>query len=224
MSRDTRVPTFEELPRALPIFPLAGALLLPSAPLPLNIFEPRYLAMTRDAMGGHRLIGMVQPTDPSADTRHPEVYRIGCAGKVVRFEETNDGRFLIMLLGVARFEIVEELEVTTPYRQVVASFAKFRGDLSDEDATAGKVDRASFIATFRSYSDRIGLKANWDEVEKAPVAPLVNALAVACPFEPSEKQALLEAPDLASRADAMLAIMRMAAAPVPAGGKRPTLQ
>jgi Lon protease-like protein len=224
MSRDTRIPSFEELPRTLPIFPLPGALLLPSAPLPLNIFEPRYLAMTRDALGSHRLIGMVQPTDPAADMRHPEVYRIGCAGKIVRFEETSDNRFLIMLLGIARFEVVEELDVTTPYRQVVASYAPFRNDLAGEDLTADKIDRAMFIAAFRSYSDRIGLKANWDEVEKAPVAPLVNALAVACPFEPSEKQALLEARDVSARAEAMLAMMRMAEGPSPAGRKRPTLQ
>ncbi|WP_119420807.1 LON peptidase substrate-binding domain-containing protein [Desertibaculum subflavum] len=224
MSRDTRIPGFEELPRALPIFPLAGALLLPSAPLPLNIFEPRYLAMTRDVLGSHRLIGMVQPTDPAAEGKHPETYRIGCVGKVVRFEETNDNRFLIMLLGVVRFEVIEELDVTTPYRQVVASYGSFRGDLTDEDPTAEKVDRAGFIAAFKSYSDRLGLKANWDEVDKAPVAPLVNALAVACPFEPSEKQALLEARDLAARAEAMLVMMRMADGPHQPGGKRPTLQ
>jgi Lon protease-like protein len=224
MTHDARIPGFEELPRALPVFPLAGVLLLPSAPLPLNIFEPRYLAMTRDVLASHRLIGMVQPTDPADQGKHPALYKIGCVGKIVRFEETNDGRFQIMLLGVARFEVVEELSVATPYRQVVASYAPYRDDLAGEDASAENIDRAGFLAAFRAYSDQLGLKANWDEVEKAPVAPLVNALAVACPFEPSEKQALLEAGDLAARATAMLVMMRMAGGPHQPGGKRPTLQ
>lgn len=224
MSQDARLPDFDQLPRALPIFPLTGALVLPGGPLPLNIFEPRYLAMIRDALASpHRLIGMVQPSDPLDKRHHPEVYRIGCAGKVVRFEETADGRFLIFLLGVCRFEVLEELQVTTPYRQVVASYARHRRDLGPDESIE-TVDREAFVAALRAYSDRIGLKANWKEVDEAPTGPLVNALALACPFEPSEKQALLEASDVAARARTMMAMMRMTDHAHEPGGKRPTLQ
>lgn len=208
----------------IPVFPLTGVLLLPRALLPLNIFEPRYLAMTRDALASpHRLIGMIQPADPLDKRPLPETYRIGCAGRIVRFEETADGRFLIFLLGICRFEVLEELKATTPYRQVIASYARHRRDLGG-DNSAATLDREAFIAAFRAYSERIGLKANWKEVEEAPSGPLVNALALACPFEPSEKQALLEAADVSARAQLMTAMMRMSDHAHEPGGKRPTLQ
>jgi Lon protease-like protein len=213
MAPDARIPDFEQLPRVLPIFPLTGALVLPGGPLPLNIFEPRYLAMTRDALATpHRLIGMIQPSDPLDKRHHPDVYRIGCAGRIVRFEETADGRFLIFLLGVCRFEVLEELKVATPYRQVAASYARHRRDLTP-DTSVETLDREGFVAAFRAYSERIGLKANWKEVD-----------ALACPFEPSEKQALLEAVDVAKRAEMMTAMMRMSDHAHEPGGKRPTLQ
>jgi Lon protease-like protein len=201
--------SFDQLPRALPIFPLAGVLLLPGGKLPLNIFEPRYLAMTRDAMAGNRMIGMIQPLDPQSRVKAPAIYMTGCAGRVTSFKETDDNRFLITLTGVCRFVVVEELGVTTPYRQVLASFARFRNDLAPA-AEPEAVQRQRLLPALKAYLDMASIPADWKAIEKAPSDALVNSLAMICPFEPSEKQALLEAHDLAERSRVMTALIEMA--------------
>ncbi len=200
-----------ERPPTLAIFPLPGVLLLPGGKLPLNIFEPRYLQMVEDAMAGHRTIGMVQPVDAAGGGRaaRPEVYPVGGAGRITSFNETGDGRYLITLTGVTRFRIVEELSVTTGYRQVVADYAGFDGDLAP--AEEGEVDGKRLLAALRAYLTATGIPADWESINRAPLPTLVTSLAMICPFSPGEKQALLEAPDAAERARTLVALMEMAA-------------
>lgn len=202
--------TAESLPERFPIFPLTGALLLPGGNLPLNIFEPRYLAMVRDAMQTDRVIGMVQPRPEQDHVKVPAVYRVGCAGRISHFEELNDGRLMISLTGVCRFDLVEELEAGTLYRQVRADFSRWLHDLEPgepEDSLRGEL----FVA-LRQFLDAHELSAEWDGIEQAPLAALVTSLAMICPFEPSEKQALLEAEDLDRQTRILTALMRMDAA------------
>jgi Lon protease-like protein len=198
------------LPDIIPIFPLPGVLLLPRGRLPLNIFEPRYLAMTSDALGGARLIGMIQPTDPNVREREPEVYALGCAGRVTSFAETPDGRYLITLTGVSRFRIREELPLLSGYRRVAADWGEFAADL--ETGAPPEFDRDRLLSALKTYFAQHQLKADWDAVRKTPGEELVTSLAMMCPFDPREKQALLEAADLAARAEVLTAIVEMAAA------------
>ena len=193
----------EDLPATIPIFPLAGVLLLPGGLLPLNIFEPRYLQMVRDAMAGAKLIGMVQPTDPASRQFEPPVYPMGCVGRISQFKETPDNRFLITLTGERRFTIAEELARTTLYRQVRVSYEH------EPEPSEATVDRKRLLAGLKGYLDRNGLKADWGSIEQAPTGPLVTTLAMVCPFEPSEKQALLEANGLGQRAKLMTALIEM---------------
>jgi Lon protease-like protein len=205
------------LPLVLPIFPLTGVLLLPRGRLPLNVFEPRYLAMVRDALGGERLIGMVQPSDPQDDNRgprggggaNPPVYPIGCAGRVTQFSESDDGRFLITLTGTSRFRIAEELPLLSGYRRIVPDWRSFEHDRDMPETP--EFDRARLIRGLQSYFTQRQLSADWSAVEKAPSEHLVTSLAMACPFAPSEKQALLEAPDLGERARLLTTLVEMAA-------------
>jgi Lon protease-like protein len=195
-----------DLPDRIPVFPLSGALLLPSGQLPLNIFEPRYVAMVDAAIGGDRIIGMVQPAlNAAGDTRQPALCRIGCLGRLTQFSETGDGRYLVTLAGVTRFRIVEELSVATPYRQCRIALDEFT-DLSEPRRGEDDVDRPSLLRTFRAYLVANGLEADWESVERASNAGLVTALSMMSPWGPSEKQALLEAPDHAARARALIAI------------------
>jgi Lon protease-like protein len=198
------------LPDIIPIFPLPGVLLLPRGRLPLNIFEPRYLAMTSDALGGARLIGMIQPTEPNVREREPEVYPLGCAGRVTSFAETPDGRYLITLTGVSRFRIREELPLLSGYRRVAADWGEFAVDL--ETGPPPEFDRDRLLSALKTYFAQHQLKADWDAVRKTPGEELVTSLAMMCPFDPREKQALLEAADLAARAELLTAIVEMAAA------------
>lgn len=202
-------PAFEALPAEVPIFPLTGVLLLPRARLPLNIFEPRYLNMTTAAMAGDRLIGMVQPRGPNIG-ESPEVYRTGCAGRIVSFSETEDGRYLITLNGLIRFDISEELPLREGYRVATPDWAPYRDDLSEERDSG--IDRERILKSLRDYFAVSKVEANWDAIEETPTDRLVNALAMMCPFQPSEKQALLEAPTLADRADVMTALLEMSTA------------
>lgn len=197
------------LPARIPVFPLAGVLLLPGGKLPLHIFEPRYRDMVRDALDGERLIGMVQPTDPACPHRRPELYRTGCAGRIVEERKTEDGRYYVALHGLCRFRIVEELAVETRYRQVRADWTPYRADVGapDED---GRVDRARLLPALRAYLQLAGIPADWKAVEGAPSAALVNYLSMICPFSPSEKQALLEAGDVVERGRVMTALIEMA--------------
>jgi Lon protease-like protein len=190
----------------IPVFPLPGALLLPRGQMPLNIFEPRYLAMVDDVLrSGHRLIGMIQP-----DTAHPgppdkpALFRIGCVGRITQLAETGDGRYLIQLTGVSRFAIEVELPVTTPYRQCRVTYAPFAGDFvarRGED----EVDREALLAALSDFLKANKLQADWEGIENAPNEALVNALAMMSPYGPAEKQALLEAPDLKTRAEILVA-------------------
>lgn len=205
---------FEQLPSVLPIFPLPGVLLLPRGLLPLNIFEPRYLAMTRDAMEGDRLIGMVQPADPAAP-EPPPVFATGCAGQITSFAETPDRRFLITLTGLIRFVIRDELPLHNGYRRVVPDWTPFRQDLAPPEEAV--IDRARLERALRAYFKLRGLEADWDAVRQTPDDRLVTLLSMICPFSPSEKQALLEARSLSERAATLLALVEIAAL----GGDRP---
>jgi len=201
------------LPDVLPIFPLVGVLLLPRARLPLNIFEPRYLAMTRDALGGERLIGMIQPSDPQGGHgiggMNPPVYPIGCAGRITQFSETDDGRFLITLTGVSRFRIVEELPLLSGYRRAIPDWTPFAPDREIPDAP--QFDRARLVRGLKTFFGQRQLSADWNAIEKAPAEQLIASIAMACPFAPSEKQALLEAADLEQRALLLTGLVEMAA-------------
>ena len=181
-----------DLPEVIPIFPLDGALLLPGGVLPLRIFEPRYLNMIDDAMSGTRVIGMVQTT-PGGGRDRPKLAEVGCMGRITSYTETGDGMYLIALTGLIRFETGEELPRLTPYRQVRPSYARFEGDLAEDDAD--EFDRTSFLALLRRYLEGKGLSIEWEAVAAAPGPALVNSLSMALPFEPAEKQALLEAED-----------------------------
>ena len=202
------------LPETLPIFPLTGVLLLPRGRLPLNIFEPRYLAMTRDALGGERLIGMVQPNEPQQDNRgggamNPPVYPVGCAGRITSFSETDDGRYLVTLTGVSRFRIRDELPLLSGYRRILAEWQPFAHDVETPSGT--EFDRDRFIRGLKAFFDQRQISADWEAIEKAAGEHLINSIAMLCPFAPSEKQALLEAPDLDERAKLLIALVEMAA-------------
>ena len=197
------------LPAILPIFPLTGVLLLPRGKLPLRIFEPRYLAMTRDAIAGDRLIGMVQPSDPNQPASgNPPVYPTGCAGRITSFSETDDGRFLITLTGLCRFRIREELPLHNGYRRVFPQWSEFANDLRNPREPG--FDRERLMRGLRAYFDKHQIKAEWDALGSVPSERLVTSIAMVCPFEPSEKQALLEAGDLEERAKLLTAIVEMA--------------
>jgi uncharacterized protein len=195
------------LPSRFPVFPLRGAMLLPRGNLPLNIFEPRYLQMVRDAMQTDRVIGMIQPKAEGGEGAGPELYRTGCVGRITNFSETGDGRFLITLTGVCRFDVAEELEVPTLYRQVVGDFARWRQDLQPPPPPAEL--KSSLTAVLKAYFERHGIEADWDAIEGAPLAGLVTSLCMICPFEPEEKQALLEAGDSGRQARLLIALMEM---------------
>ena len=198
------------LPEVIPIFPLEGALLLPRSKLPLNIFEPRYLAMLDDALrSDHRIVGMIQPR---ADGPNPPVYQIGCAGRVTSFSETDDGRYLIALTGLIRFRIVEEVEGFVPFRRVRVDWRDFANDLDTPPAEPIGDDRDSFLALLRRYFEATQLSADWDALSQADEETLVNAIAMLCPFEPQEKQALLEAPSLSERMRDLRALMEFVVA------------
>ncbi|MFC3674503.1 LON peptidase substrate-binding domain-containing protein [Ferrovibrio xuzhouensis] len=213
MSAPAESLTIDDLSRTIPIFPLRGVLLLPRALLPLNVFEPRYLAMTRDALGtveatGRGLIGMIQPTEPERGGQRPDLYRIGCLGEIAGAAETEDGRILITLRGICRFHVARELEAGTLYRQVDADYAAFAADL--EVAPDGICQRDRLLKALQAFCDRQGLPADWDSINTAPDDLLVHSLAMVCPFSAGEKQALLEAPDFAARAEMLITLMEMA--------------
>jgi Lon protease-like protein len=196
-----------EMPGVIAVFPLPGALLLPRGQMPLNIFEPRYLAMVDDALrDGHRLIGMIQPDVAHAgSTDKPSLYKIGCVGRITQLAESGDGRYLIELTGVARFRIEEELKVATPYRQCRVTYAPFADDFIARKGE-NAVDRTALLAALTDFLKANDLKADWEGIERAPNEALVNALSMMSPYSTAEKQALLEAPDLKTRAEVLVAI------------------
>jgi len=196
------------LPAELPLFPLPGALLLPGGQLPLNIFEPRYLRMVDDALGGARMIGMIQPTDES-DGDRPRLFNVGCAGRISSFVETSDGRYLITLNGQRRFRVACEISADTPYRLAEPDWNAYDIDAHSDD-TGKNVDRDAFMAVMQHYLDAEGLETDWDEASAASIDALVVSLAMGCPFPPNEKQALLEAETVEARAACLMALMEMA--------------
>jgi uncharacterized protein len=204
-------PRVDDLPGEFPVFPLPGALLLPRGQLPLNIFEPRYLAMTEDALGQRRMFGMIQPdpTLPESDNG-PGLFRVGCLGRLSSFSETDDGRYLITLTGVVRFAIAGEIDMRRGYRRVRADFSPFRADLELDPGPIG-IERDALLAALRSYFTHRGFDANWDAIKRLPDDMLVVTLAMVCPFEPAEKQALLEAPGDSERASTLLTLLQMGA-------------
>lgn len=195
-----------DLPQVLAVFPLEGALLLPHASRPLNIFEPRYLNMIDDAMAAERIIGMVQPQGGARE--RPILAPVGCAGRITAFSETGDGRYLITLTGLARFRVGEELPASTPYRRVRADFGPFELDLSPL-GRAGDDDRDTLLEPLKRYLDQRGMRIDWDTVQTAPIEPLVNSLAMALPFGPPELQALLEAQTGDERRQMLIALLQI---------------
>jgi Lon protease-like protein len=199
------------LPAELPVFPLTGVLLLPRGRLPLNIFEPRYLAMFDDALAGERTIGMIQPSGaaPQGGQQGPALYAIGCAGRITSFSESGDGRYLVALDGVSRFRVTEELPLHRGYRRVIPDWAPFAVDLTEEELT---LDRGRLIELLQAYFRQQQLSANWEAIGQAPDERLLTSLAMICPFEPPEKQALLEAGCLSDRARLMMSLLEIAIA------------
>jgi Lon protease-like protein len=202
---------FEDLPAEFAVFPLPGALLLPRGRLPLNIFEPRYVAMIEDSLANKRMFAMIQPDEALPETANgPALYRVGCLGRLSSFSETDDGRLLITLSGLARFSIASEIDMRHGYRRVIGDFSRYRADMNEPNDTA--IDRDGMLDALRGYFAQRGVEPNWDAINRLEDDTLVVTLAMVCPFEPIEKQALLEAPDEAERADTLLALLRMGAA------------
>ena len=215
----------DDLAPVIPIFPLTGAVLLPRGTLPLNVFEPRYLKMVDDAMRGNRLIGIIQPRIPETTTNTPPLFEIGGVGRITTYSETDNARFQIALSGLCRFRIAVELDVTTPYRQVRADYGPFAADLTEpEDEGLDDEQRTRLFGMLKVYLADRNLDADWEAIKRAPAEHLVNALAMICPFEPSEKQALLEAPSLSQRTEALIALIAMAGTDLPPTDKGGALQ
>lgn len=212
-------PSFEQLPETLPIFPLSGVLLLPGGKLPLNVFEPRYLSMVFDALAGHRMIGMVQPVQPGGfagdglpvEDGRPGVHKVGCAGRIVGFNETEDGRLMLVLSGVCRFEIGRELDLAQGgYRRVSSIFAPYRHDLDHADELV-ELDRERLMAALSAFFRNRNLSTDWEAVKQAADRNLVTSLSIVLPLGPVEKQALLEAADTTARARLLVAFLEMGA-------------
>jgi Lon protease-like protein len=202
-----RYHAFTDLPHSLPLFPLTGAVLLPRGQLPLNVFEPRYLEMVDYALAGDRLIGMIQPTENEDTVLKPHLAAVGCAGKLVGFRETDDNRYLITLQGLCRFRLTGEMENATAWRAGFCDFAPFAGDLAQHPEE--EVPRERLLAALKSYLNSRDMQADWKSVLTAPAEALVNALAMMCPFDPAEKQALLEADTFQARTSTLLALLEI---------------
>jgi len=211
-----------DLPEVIPVFPLPGALLLPRGQMPLNIFEPRYLAMIDDALrSGQRLIGMIQPdvAHPGSEDK-PNLYKIGCVGRITQLAETGDGRYLLQLTGIARFRVEEEVAGLTPYRECRVTFAPFADDFAARKGE-DEVDRKALLHALTDFLTANNLKADWEGIENAPNEALVNALAMMSPYGTAEKQAMLEAPDLKTRAEILVAITEIELAKKNTEGETP---
>ena len=198
-----------ELPQTLPVFPLYGVVLLPTARLPLNVFEPRYLQMVQDALATPtRMIGVIQPSEiEKPGDAPPKLYKVGCAGRITSFNETEDGRFLINLTGISRFSVRNEVEAALPYRVVTPDWDKYVADF--DEAADEDVDRKQLLAVLQNYFKTHDIAADWQAVQGTPVDALVSSLVMICPLSASEKQALLESKNLQARADMLMTILSM---------------
>jgi len=208
MNADYRSPA--ELPAVIPVFPLPGALLLPRGQMPLNIFEPRYLAMVDDCLrDGHRLIGMIQPdATHSRNEERPTLFRVGCVGRITQLAESGDGRYILELTGISRFRVIEEISALTAYRQCKVDYFPFVDDFTARKGE-DEVDRAALLEALTDFLKANNLQVDWEGIERAPNEALVNALAMMSPYGVAEKQAMLEAPDLKTRAEILIAVTEM---------------
>lgn len=204
------MPGFADLPAELPIFPLAGAVVMPGIQLPLNIFEQRYLTMVQDALATDHLIGMIQPMGGQEDIEVPILHRVGCAGRITSYSETNDGRIVLVLTGVCRYEILAELDERRGYRRVQASWDRFASDFAPEEGRL--LHRDSFLSSLRAYVRPRGVEIPWDDLKAMADLDLINLLTAHLPLPPEDKQALIETINLADRAELMRGLMDMASA------------
>jgi len=194
-----------DLPQTIAVFPLEGAVLYPRGVLALNIFEPRYLNMVDDALGEQRLIGIIQPAVGHEQEVTPDLADVGTVGRITTFSETDDGRYLITLTGIARFRFERELKAGTPYRQALVSYDAFAGDFTP--APDHKIDRPALMKSLKTYAALHGFAVDWDSVDEAPTETVINVAAQICPFDAAAKQALLEAPTLEERCRALIALL-----------------
>jgi len=208
-------PDFADLPQDIPVFPLPGLLLLPGGQLPLHLFEERYRDLIRDALKADRLIGIMQPRDPNNSEWAPALYGVGCLGRIVSFRESEDGRYYVTLTGVCRFDVTNEVASTAQYRRVKVNYSRYAPDMAeDRDDDQGLVDRPTFMPALKAFLTQFEVNVDWEALEKVEDAPLIRSLAMTCPFEPSEKQAILEAETPADRGRLIAALIQMAAADV----------
>ncbi len=204
----------EDLPKVIPIFPLESAIVFPRGNLPLNVFEPRYLNMVDDAMYSNRVIGMIQPFLPDGPgekplIENPPLLKTGCLGRINSYSETDDGRYMVNLRGMCRFQIVEEQEMTRPYRMATVSYENFLGDMKPVSTKEPDISRENLISALKTYLAANAIKTDWDAVTDAPMETLINALASGCPFSTIEKQMLLEFPTLQERGEALISLLHM---------------
>lgn len=200
---------FHNLPASLPVFPLGGVLLLPYGRLPLNIFEQRYLAMTDDALRSERLIGIIQPTsEVEGQQKFPPLYKTGCAGRITAFSETDDGRYLVTLLGICRFDVEHEVDSTRGYRRVVPNWEPFRSDFVKRDKF--DIDKERLLVALRGYFEKKAIDADWEAINRMNNVQLITTLAMICPFNATEQQALLVAEKIEDRASTMISLLEMA--------------
>ncbi len=194
-----------DLPQAIALFPLSGAILMPRGVLALNVFEPRYLNMVDDALGGERLIGMIQPAIGAENEQVPHLCDVGAVGRITSFNETEDGRYLITLTGICRFDLEQELEADAPYRQALVSYEAFADDFTPSPGRS--IDRAALMGSLKTYAALHGFQVDWQAVEQAPTETIINVAAQICPFDAASKQALLETITLEERARALVALI-----------------
>jgi uncharacterized protein len=207
MTRSPFFPKFSDLPTKLPIFPLAGAVVMPGVQLPLNIFEPRYLNMVQDALSEDHLVGMIQPRSDTAFDESPEIHRVGCTGRITSYSETNDGRIVLVLTGVCRFDVRGELDVKRGYRRVVPDWERFAIDFHEDESSLA--DREGFLTSLKAYASLRGVEIPWDNIEKMGDPDLTNLLCAHLPLDAEDKQALIETLDLCDRGELMRGLMDM---------------
>ncbi|SDW44647.1 LON peptidase substrate-binding domain-containing protein [Thiocapsa roseopersicina] len=210
MTRTPFFPKFSDLPAEIPIFPLSGAVVMPRVQLPLNIFEPRYVSMVTDALASNHLIGMIQPTSETMTDEVPEIHRIGCAGRITSYSETTDGRIVLVLTGVCRFQVISEIAEEHGYRRVRADWERFAADYQENDSPIA--DRKGFLTSLKAYCALRGVEVPWEDVEQMADKDLTNLLCAHLPLSPEDKQALIETLPTGDRAALMRGLLDMSAA------------